>query len=139
VASELGHHTRRREEGEVRSATSAYFCLLRCAVCLAPTPLAAAAQHFVVDAEHVLRPDDIADLARHGVEVQRVLPDHRYLVRAASADLLEGDVRIARVDSYTASRKIARSAYHAAARGNAFTTVRLVFPNEVSFDDAQRA
>ena len=101
--------------------------------------LAAAVQHFVIDAEHVLRPDEIADLARHGVEVQRVMPEHRYLVRAASADLLEGDVRIARVDSYGGNRKIARSAYHAAARGNAFTTVRLIFHTEVAFEDAQRA
>src|SRR6266849_1168058 len=101
--------------------------------------LAAAVQHFVIDAEHVLRQEEIADLARHGIEVQRILPNHRYLVHAASADLLEGDVRIAKVDSYTSGKKIARSAYHAASRGNAFTTVRLLFHDEVSFDDAQRA
>ncbi len=104
-------------------------------VFLAATLHAAPPQHFILDADHVLRSEEISDLAARGVEVQRVLPDHRYLVRAASADLMEG----AKVDAYAGSRKIARSAYRAAARGSAFTTVRLMFHNDVSFDEAQRA
>ena len=95
--------------------------------------LAATTTHFVLNADHVLRPDEVSDLAARGVEIQRVLPDHRYLVHAANA------VAMPEATAYTAAKKIAPSAYRAATRGNAFTTVRLMFHNDVSFDEAQRA
>ena len=95
--------------------------------------------HFIIQPEHVLRAEEIAELAAKGVEVQRVLPDHRYLVRAAESDLVERDPRFAKVEAFGASKKIARSAIRAAARGNAFTTVRLLFHNDVAFDDAEQA
>jgi hypothetical protein len=95
----------------------------------------AATTHFILDSDHVLRAEEISDLASRGVEVQRVLPNHRYLIRASNADVMAG----ARVEAYTATKKIAPSAYRAATRGNAFTTVRLIFHNDVSFDEAQRA
>src|SRR6267378_3166272 len=93
----------------------------------------AATTHFIFDADHVLRDDEISDLAARGVEVQRVLPNHRYLVRTSNADVMP------EASAYTATKKIAPSAYRAATRGNAFTTVRLMFHNDVSFDEAQRA
>src|SRR2546430_5422598 len=93
----------------------------------------AATTHFILNSDHVLRAEEISDLAARGVEVQRVLPDHRYLIRTANAELMPA------ASAYTATKKIAPSAYRAATRGNAFTTVRLMFHNDVSFDEAQRA
>ena len=109
--------------------------LLLAAVSLSPER----PQHFVIDAEHVLRPDEIADLSARGIEIQRVLPERRYLVRAASEDAVAADIRVARVQRWDISRKIAASAYRTATRGNAFATVRLVFHDDVSFEDAQDA
>jgi len=122
------------EESGARAPHSKGF-MIPILVFLAATLHAAPPQHFILDPDHVLRPDEISDLAARGVEVQRVLPDHRYLVRAPDAGVMAG----AKVDPYTATRKIAPSAYRAATRGNAFTTVRLMFHNDVSFDEAQRA
>jgi subtilase family protein len=96
-------------------------------------------QHFIVQAERVLTSADIADLAARGIEVQRALPGPRYLVHAEDGDVIEADARVRSVEPFSAARKIAHSAYHAAARGEAFTTVRLLFHDDVSFSDAQDA
>ena len=93
-------------------------------------------QHFILQPDHVLTQADIADLAAQGVDVQRVLPGARYLVRADSADDVASE---GRVERFGASHKIAASAYHFAAQGLAFTTVRVVFHDDVSFDDAREA
>ncbi len=97
------------------------------------------ARHFIIETEHVLNASELSEFAARGVEVQHVLPQHRYLVRAVSADELGGDLRVRKVVAYTASKKIDRSAYRAAARGKAFASVRLIFHDDVSYDDAQRA
>ncbi len=96
-------------------------------------------RHYIVQSERVLLPADLSELASRGVEVQRVLPDHRYLIRARSVDALEADSRLRSVEAYTASRKIAASAYREAARGRAFATVRLIFHDDVSYQEAQEA
>src|SRR5438128_1609452 len=96
-------------------------------------------QHFIVQPQHVLSTADIADLAARGIEVQRVLPGPRYLVRAEDRGVIEADTRIREVEPFSAARKIASSAYRAAARGDAFTTVRLLFHDDVTFADAQNA
>src|SRR5438067_4905950 len=93
-------------------------------------------QHFILQPDHVLSQADIADLAARGVEVQRVLPNARYLVRADNAEVVASE---GRVEGFGASHKIAASAYHAATRGTAFTTVRLLFHDDVSFQDALSA
>ena len=96
-------------------------------------------QHFIVQPQHVLSTADIADLAARGIEVQRVLPGPRYLVRAEDRGVIEADTRIREVEPFSAARKIASSVYRAAARGDAFTTVRLLFHDDVTFADAQNA
>ena len=95
--------------------------------------LAVTTTHFILAPDHVLSSDEISDLTARGVEIQRVLPNHRYVVRASNAELVPA------ATAYTATKKIAPSAYRAATRGTAFTTVRLMFHNDVSFDEAQRA
>jgi hypothetical protein len=96
-------------------------------------------QHYLVQTDHVLQPADLADLAARGIEVQHVLPDHRYLIRAESADVLEGEVRLRSVEAYLPARKIAASAYREAARAHVFATVRVRFHDDVAFEDAQNA
>src|SRR5581483_5206842 len=89
--------------------------------------------------DHVLTTADIADLAARGIEVQRVLPGPRYVVRADNLATVAADPRVRKVQRFSASKKIAPSALHAAAQANAFTRVRLMFHDDVSFDDAQSA
>src|ERR1700726_1410693 len=84
----------------------------------------AAPQHFILQPDHVLSQTEIAELAAQGIDVQRVLPGARYLVRADNADAIANE---GRVEYFGAAHKIAPSAAHFAARGLAFTTVRLVF------------
>src|SRR5438552_8797013 len=96
-------------------------------------------QHFVVQPEHVLTTGDIADLAARGIEVQRVLPGRRYLVRAESGEAIESDPRVRHVEHFSAAKKIAPSALHVAAQSRAFTNVRILFHDDVSFADAQGA
>jgi len=49
------------------------------------------------------------------------------------------DARIRSLKAYDASRKIARAAYAEAAQGKAFARLRVVFHQEVTFDEAQSA
>src|SRR5438270_2658228 len=101
---------------------------------LSTTAAFARPQHFIVQPDHVLSQADIADLAARGIDVQRVLPGPRYLVRADDAIAVANE---GRVEHFGAAHKIAASAFHAASRGTAFTTVRLLFHDDVSFEDAQ--
>ena len=91
------------------------------------------AEHFILRPDHVLRQEEIAELAARGVEVQRVLPDHRYVIRATDAHI-PGNA-----EAFTIAKKISRAAYREAARAHAFATVRLLFHDDVAFEDAQRA
>ncbi len=100
---------------------------------------ASVARHFIVTAEHTLRADETAQLAAAGIEVQQVLPDRRYIVRAAKIEDVAGDPRIASVVSIAAAHKIDRSAYREAALARPFARIRLVFHDDVSFADAQAA
>jgi hypothetical protein len=115
-------------------------------VSLLPTVAAALPQHsqpierhYIVQAEHVLRPEEQAELAAEGVEVQHVLSGNRYIVRTANRDSLDGDPRVRSVASIAPSKKLHPTAYADIARGRAFTRLRLVFHDDVSFEDAQRA
>ena len=95
--------------------------------------------HYIVQAEHVLRPEEQAELAAEGVEVQHVLPGDRYVVRTANRDSLDADPRVQSVATLSPSKKLHPTAYKDAARGYAFTRLRLVFHDDVSFEDAQSA
>src|SRR5581483_4829147 len=89
--------------------------------------------------DHVLTTADIADLAARGIEVQRVLPGPRYVVRADNLATVAADPRVRKVQRFSAASKIAPAALHAAAQANAFTRVRLMFHDDVTFDEAQAA
>src|SRR5437867_9071613 len=106
---------------------------------LIATAVAAGERHYIIQSDHVLAPADLADFAARGIEVQRVLPDHRYLIRAESAGVLEGDARLRSVETYSPARKVAASAYREAARAHAFATLRVRFHDDVAFEDAQDA
>ncbi|HUJ13117.1 MAG TPA: S8 family serine peptidase, partial [Thermoanaerobaculia bacterium] len=95
--------------------------------------------HFIVTPARVLTPADIADLATRGIDVQRVLPGPRYLVRMANAVAIENDPRVRSIERLAASHKIAPAAAHEAAQAMAFIRVRLLFNDEVSFADAASA
>ena len=93
-------------------------------------------QHFILKPDHVLSQADMSELAARGIQVQRVLSGARYIVRADSANAVASE---GHAEHFGAAHKIAASAYHAASRGTAFTTVRLLFHDDVSFADAQAA
>ena len=94
-------------------------------------------QHFIIQPDHILTPAEIADFATRGIEVQHVLPGVRYLVRANAEEI--ASERHLRAEHYGALHKIAATASHAAARGTAFATVRILFHDDVAFVDAQQA
>ena len=96
-------------------------------------------QHLVLTAEHTLRPQEREELAAKGVEIQQVLPGARYIVRVTDAGDLAADPRVRSLEAIPAAKKIGRSALREAAKANAFARVRLVFHDDVSFADAQRA
>ncbi len=96
-------------------------------------------RHFIVQTQHPLRPAEKSELEARGIEIQHVLPNNRYLVRAADVHQIESDPRVQAVVSYGASKKIAPSAYREAAAGRALAHVRLIFHDDVSFDDARAA
>jgi hypothetical protein len=97
------------------------------------------AKHFVLTAEHTLRPDEKAALAAAGVEIQQVLTDRRYIVRASSVDDAAADPRVASIVSIEPAAKISRSAYREAAQVKSSARVRLVFHDDVSYADAVAA
>jgi len=94
--------------------------------------------HYIIEPDHVLSQAEIADFAARGIDVQHVLPGARYLVRADAGELASAR-HLVRVEHYGASHKIAPAALHVAARGAAFTTVRILFHDDVEFSDAQNA
>ena len=96
-------------------------------------------RHYIVHAEHLLRPEEQAQLAAEGVEVQHVLPGNRYIVRTASRDSLDADPRLSSVATIAPSKKLHPTAYADIAHGRPFTRLRLIFHDDVSFEDAQRA
>lgn len=95
------------------------------------------ARHFILTAQHTLRPAEEANLAAEGVEIQHVLPDRRYVVLTANADAVAADPFVASLDPLLASSKIERSAYREAAMAKPFARVRILFHDDVTFDDAR--
>ncbi|HSY48242.1 MAG TPA: S8 family serine peptidase [Thermoanaerobaculia bacterium] len=97
------------------------------------------AQHFILESAVPLDAAASAELAAQGIEVQQPLANHRYLVRMRDDAAVPTDARIRSLKAYDASRKIARAAYAEAAQGKAFARLRIVFHQEVTFEEAQRA
>ena len=95
-------------------------------------------RHYILDSAVPLDAAASAELAAQGIEVQRPLANHRYLVRMRD-DVTPTDARIRSLRTYDASRKIARAAYAEATKGKAFARLQIVFQSEVTFEDAQAA
>jgi subtilisin family serine protease len=96
------------------------------------------ARHYILESAVPLDAAASAELAAQGIEVQQPLANHRYLVRMRD-DVSPTDARIRSLKAYDASRKIARAAYAEAAQGKAFARLRILFHQEVTFEEAQSA
>src|SRR5258706_16477172 len=94
-------------------------------------------RHYILDSAVPLDAAASAELAAQGIEIQRPLANHRYLVRMRDDVTAPHDARISSLRPYDASRKIARAAYVEATKGNAFARLQIVFQPEVPFEDAQ--
>jgi hypothetical protein len=97
-------------------------------------------RHYILETEHVLRDSEREEYASRGISIQRALPGNRYVVRATDDTELAGDPNVRRFDAVAPSRKLHRSALHAAATSRtAFTRVSVMFYNDVTYPDAQNA
>jgi len=96
------------------------------------------ARHYIVLTEHVLRPAEQAQLAAEGIEIQHILPSNRYVVRAADQDSLQAEPLIRSVRTLEPSARLHPSAYRDVGRGHPFVRLRLLFHDDVSFEQAQR-
>ncbi|HEX9457783.1 MAG TPA: hypothetical protein VGA84_01495, partial [Thermoanaerobaculia bacterium] len=97
------------------------------------------ARHYILESAVPLDAAASAELAAQGIEIQQPLANHRYLVRMRDDVTVPSDARIRSLKAYDASRKIARAAYAEAAQGKAFARLRILFHQEVTFEEAQRA
>lgn len=95
------------------------------------------ARHYILEPQHVLSDSERASLAAQGVEVQRGLPQGRYLVRvAADATFDESDPRVRALAPISLSAKLHASAYRAATQSLAFAPLKVFFHDDVAIDDA---
>ena len=92
-------------------------------------------RHYILESTVPLDAAASAELAAQGIEVQKPLANHRYLVRM-SDDVTPSDQRIRSLTVYDASRKIARAAYAEAAKGST-SRLRILFQPDVTFDEAR--
>jgi hypothetical protein len=97
------------------------------------------ARHYILESAVPLDAAASAELAAQGIEIQQPLANHRYLVRMRDDVTVPSDARIRSLKAYDASRKIARAAYAEAAQGKAFARLRILFHQEVTFEEAQSA
>jgi subtilisin family serine protease len=96
-------------------------------------------RHYILDSTVPLDAVASAELAAEGIEVQQPLANHRYLVRMSDDAAPPLDARIRSLRAFDASHKIAHSAYAEAAKGKAFSLLRIIFQPDVTFADAQNA
>ena len=96
------------------------------------------ARHYIVQTEHVLRPVEQAQLAAEGIEIQHVLPSNRYIVRVADSDSLQAEPLIRSAQTLAPSARLHPSAFRDVGRGRPFVRLRLLFHDDVSFEQAQR-
>lgn len=99
------------------------------------------ADHLVYNPGKVLTDADRAELATRGIVVQRALTNGRYLVVVAEARTREaiGTDGVDGLEPLTPARKILRSAIHEAAKAKPVVRVRVMFHEDVTFDDARAA
>lgn len=97
------------------------------------------AGHFILEPQHALQPAEVAELRAKGVIIGQALGGNRFMVRVADRAAVAGDLRIRSLEPYDGTRKIAASAYSEAAKGRAFSRVRVMFHDEVGLDQARQA
>jgi hypothetical protein len=97
-------------------------------------------RHFVLVPQHPLSDAERADLATLGCDVQRPLSHGRYLVRlSAGSTLSADDPRVRSLEAIGGSRKLQTSAYRAAAPGKTYAHLRILFNDDVTFEQARAA
>src|SRR3954463_9247343 len=96
-------------------------------------------RHYILESAVPLDAAASAELAAQGLEIQRPLANHRYLVRVRDDVAVPHDARIRSVQAYDASHKIARAAYAEATKGTVLARLQIVFQPEVPFEQAQAA
>jgi hypothetical protein len=82
---------------------------------------------------------DIADLAKHGVDVKRALTGGRYVARVRDEAGARSDARIASLEPMTRAMKLQPAVLHDAAKAKPFTRVNVIFHDDVDFDSARNA
>ncbi len=95
-------------------------------------------RHYILESTVPLDAAASAELAAQGIEVQKPLANHQYLVRMSDDVTPPNDERIRSLTVYDASRKIARAAYAEAAKGTT-ARLRILFQPDVTFEDARNA
>src|SRR4051794_24055276 len=85
--------------------------LLPIAVYALPPVDGSVRRHYILESTVPLDAAASADLAAQGIEVQKPLANHRYLVRMSDDVTPPNDARIRSLNAFDASRKIARAAY----------------------------
>jgi hypothetical protein len=101
---------------------------------------AASGRHYILDAQHALRPEERAQFAAEGVDVQQSLTNGRYLVRVRNGASLDADdPRVRSLVALAPENKLQPSAYREAARMKPFVNVRVIFNADVPFDAARQA
>ncbi len=96
-------------------------------------------RHYILAAQHPLRDFERKELAALGVEVERALPDSRYVVRMApDSQVDEQDPRIVSLRPITPEEKISRSAARQLQHLAAFVRLDLVFHDDIDFEQARQ-
>src|SRR5262245_39995628 len=96
-------------------------------------------EHYILVPQHPLRADEVAALRAKGLIVGAALGSNRFMVRVSNPAAVADDLRIRSLDRYDWTRKIARSAWAEAASATPFGRVRVIFHDEVGFEDARQA
>lgn len=112
--------------------------VLPIAVYALPPGDATVRRHYILESAVPLDAAASAELAAEGIEIQKPLANHRYLVRMSDDVTPPNDARIRSLSAFDASRKIARAAYVEAAKGTT-SRLRILFQPDVTFEEARNA
>ncbi len=96
-------------------------------------------RHFILEPRAALQPADIAALRAEGVTILRAIGANRYVVRVRDEAAVADDRRVRSLEVYDWTRKIARSAYAEASKSTPFPRLRVLFHDDVAFDEARAA
>jgi hypothetical protein len=127
----------------IRSFLLAVLIPLTTAAAAQPGPVAdrehefLGARHYILEPQHVLGDAERAELAAEGVQIQKALSGGRYLVRIAKdSPVDDSDPRVRHLAAFSVADKLHRSAYRAATKGVTFARLRVLFHDDVTFNDA---